>query len=96
MNKGELIAAVAAQARLPKPQVARVVEAVFGPRGAIARELRGGRKVQVTGFGTFHVRARARRPGRDPRTGAPITIPAAALPVFKPGQVLRDALNARR
>jgi len=94
VNKSELIDALAEQSGLPKPEAARVIEALFGPRGVIARTLRAGQKVQVTGFGTFQVRARAARTGRDPRTGAPVAIAAASIPAFKPGQQLREAMDA--
>jgi DNA-binding protein HU-beta len=93
MNKGQLIDELARVAELAKPDATRAVEALFGPDGIIARELRGGEKVQVTGFGTFLARRRAARQGRDPRTGETISIAAAAIPAFKPGQQLRDALN---
>lgn len=96
MNKGELIDALAEQVGLPKPDAARAIEALFGPDGVIARELRAGNKVQITGFGAFSVRARAARTGRDPRTGASIPIAAAAIPAFKPGQQLKEALNPPR
>ena len=96
MNKSELIDVLAAQAGLPKPEAARAIEALFGPDGVIARELRAGNKVQITGFGAFHVRSRAARTGRDPRTGASIPIAAAAIPAFKPGQQLKEALNPPR
>jgi DNA-binding protein HU-beta len=94
VNKSELIDALAEQSGLPKPEAARAIEALFGPRGVIARALRAGQKVQVTGFGTFQVRARAARTGRDPRTGAPVAIAAASIPAFKPGQQLREAMDA--
>jgi DNA-binding protein HU-beta len=93
VNKGELIDMVAEQAGIPKPDAARAVETLFGATGIIARELRAGNKVQITGFGTFQARSRAARTGRDPRTGAAIQIAAAAIPAFKPGQQLREALN---
>jgi DNA-binding protein HU-beta len=93
MNKGQLIDEVARHTDLAKPDATRVVEALFGPEGIIARELRSGEKVQVTGFGTFLARRRAARQGRDPRTGDPVAIAAAVVPAFKPGQQLRDALN---
>jgi DNA-binding protein HU-beta len=96
VNKSELVDALAEQAGLPKPEAARAVDALFGPRGVIAHALRAGDKVQITGFGTFQVRQRAARTGRDPRTGAPVAIAAAAIPAFKPGQQLRDALSAPR
>jgi DNA-binding protein HU-beta len=93
VNKSELIDALADHAGLPKPEAGRAIDALFGPRGVIARALRGGQKVQITGFGTFQVRARAARTGRDPRTGAPVAIPAASIPAFKPGQQLREAMG---
>jgi len=93
VNKGQLIDALAEQANLAKPEAARAVDALFGPDGIIAQELRNGQKVQGTGFGTFLARARAARQGRDPRTGNAIAIPAASVPAFKPGQQLRDSLN---
>jgi len=96
VNKAELIDALAAQAGLQKTDATRAVEALFNPDGVIARELRAGRKVQVTGFGTFQVRQRAARTGRNPQTGATITIAAAVQPAFKPGQGLRDVLNPPR
>jgi DNA-binding protein HU-beta len=93
VNKAELIDALAAHAGLQKTDATRAVEGLFNPDGVIARELRAGRKVQVTGFGTFLVRQRAARTGRNPQTGATIMIAAAAQPAFKPGQGLRDGLN---
>lgn len=93
MNKSQLIDAVAAETGLGKPDAARVVEALFGAQGIIARELRSGEKVQITGFGVFHARDRAARTGRDPRTGAEIQIAAAKVPAFKAGQQLKDALQ---
>lgn len=93
MNKAELIEAVSQQGQLKKSDAARAVEALFDNEGIIARELRQGEKVQITGFGAFHARDRAARTGRDPRTGNAIQIKAARVPAFKPGQALKDALN---
>ena len=93
VNKVELIEALASRANLSKADAGRAVEALFSGDGVIANELRGGGRVQVTGFGTFQVRDRAARTGRDPRTGQPIQIKAAKVPAFKAGQVLKDALN---
>jgi DNA-binding protein HU-beta len=69
------------------------VEALFGEDGLIAKELRSGSKVQITGFGSFVARKRAARAGRDPRTGNTIQIAAATVPAFKAGQGLKDAVN---
>ena len=93
MNKVELIEALASRANLSKADAGRAVDALFNGDGVIAGELRGGSRVQITGFGTFQVRDRAARTGRDPRTGQPIAIKEAKVPAFKAGQVLKDALN---
>ena len=90
MNKTDLVAAVAAQAGLTKAQAQKAVEATVD---AIAGALKGGDKVQLVGFGTFDVRARAARTGKNPRTGEKITIAASKNPVFKAGKALKDAIN---
>ena len=94
MNKLELIEALASRINLSKADAGRAVDALFNADGVIAGELRGGSRVQITGFGSFQVRDRAARTGRDPRTGNPISIKAAKVPAFKAGQGLKDALNA--
>lgn len=96
MNKAELIDALTVRARLTKAEATRAVDALFGAQGVIAGALKTGTKVQVTGFGTFQSRRRSSRTGRNPRTGKAIQIRAAVVPVFRPGQGLRDALNRRR
>ena len=93
MNKTEMIEALASEVGFSKADATRAVEAIFGQNGLIARELKSGGRVQITGFGTFVARKRAARSGRDPRTGATIQIAAATLPAFKAGQGLKDALN---
>lgn len=93
MNKTELQEALASSADLSKADAARTVDALFGPDGIIGKELSKGGKVQITGFGSFVVRARAARAGRDPRTGATLQIPAAKIPAFKAGQALKDVVN---
>ncbi|TBW32642.1 HU family DNA-binding protein [Azotobacter chroococcum] len=90
MNKTELIAAVAASADLPKATATAVVDAFIA---AITSTLQQGENVALVGFGTFEVKARAAREGRNPQTGAAIQIAAAKLPGFKPGKGLKDALN---
>lgn len=90
MNKSELIDAVSSQAELPKSDAARVVDAVFD---AIGNALKAGDSVAVVGFGTFVVKARAARAGRNPRTGETIEIAASKMPVFKAGKALKDAVN---
>jgi DNA-binding protein HU-beta len=93
VNKSEMIDSLASSAGLSKADAGRVVDSLFGDDGMIVKELRGGGKVQITGFGTFVARKRAARQGRDPRTGNTIQIAAATLPAFKAGQGFKDALN---
>ena len=90
MNKAELIEAVAAEANLSKADAGRAVDAVVG---AVASSLQKGQQVAVVGFGTFSVKHRAARQGRNPRTGEAISIPASNVPGFKAGKALKDAVN---
>ncbi len=90
MNKAELIDAVAGSANLTKADAGRAVEALVD---AIAGALKNDDEVVLAGFGTFSVRKRAARSGRNPRTGESLAIPASRLPAFKPGKALRDAVN---
>ena len=90
MNKADLIDAVAAAAGLSKTDSASSVEAVLG---SITSALQRGEQVQLVGFGTFSVSARAARTGRNPRTGESIYIAPSKAPKFKAGEGLKDALN---
>jgi len=90
VNKNDLVAAVAAQAELSKADAAKAVDSVFT---AITEALQKGDEVRLVGFGTFSVAARAAAEGRNPRTGAKITIPASKQPKFKAGKGLKDAVN---
>ena len=90
MNKGELIDAVAAAADLSKADATRAVDAVFD---TITGALKGGDAVSLVGFGTFSVKQRAARNGRNPQTGQPLFIPASKAPGFKAGKALKDAVN---
>jgi DNA-binding protein HU-beta len=90
MNKAELIDAVAGSANLTKVDAGKAVDALVD---VIAGALKGDDEVTLVGFGTFTVRKRAARSGRNPRTGDIIAIPASNLPAFKPGKALRDAVN---
>ncbi|MDA3130785.1 HU family DNA-binding protein [Aliibacillus thermotolerans] len=90
MNKTDLINAVAEQAELSKKDAARAVDAVFD---SITESLKKGDKIQLVGFGSFEVRERAARKGRNPQTGAEIEIPASKNPAFRPGKQLKDAVN---
>ena len=90
MNKAELIDAVAGSANLSKADASRAVDAVVD---AIGKALKKGQQVSVVGFGTFSVKHRAARAGRNPRTGETIKIAASNVPGFKAGKALRDAVN---
>lgn len=89
-NKAELISEVAANTKLTKKQAAVAIDAIFS---SIQNDLANGNKVQLIGFGTFEVRHRAARKGRNPHTGAEIEIPASEVPAFKPGKALKDAVK---
>lgn len=93
MNKTELIAEVAEKAGLTKKDADAAVKAVVD---AITEALVKGDKVQLVGFGTFEVRERAARFGRDPRTGESMEIAAFKSPAFKVGQGLKDAVNGKK
>ena len=89
MNKTELIAAVAEKADLSKKDAEAAITATVD---AIAEALTQGEKVQLVGFGSFEVKTRAARVGRNLRTGEEIPISEAKLPVFKAGKALKDAV----
>lgn len=90
MNKSELINAIAEQADLTKADAGRALDAV---QKAIENTLIAGDSVTLVGFGTFGVKDRAERTGRNPQTGREITIAATKVPFFKPGKSLKDAIN---
>jgi DNA-binding protein HU-beta len=90
MNKSELIEEIAAKADVPKAQASRVVDAMASVVGdALAK----GDQVSLVGFGTFLVRERPARSGRNPRTGETIKIAASKSPSFKAGKALKDRVN---
>jgi len=95
MNKSELIDVIAKKAGLSKVAAGKALDATTE---AIQKELSKGGKPNVTlvGFGTFAVANRAARKGRNPRTGASITIKAARVPKFRPGKGLRDAVRKNK
>ena len=90
MNKRELTDSVASAAGLAKADAARAVDAVLG---SISDALGQGDSVSLVGFGTFSVKHRAARQGRNPRTGETIQIAATSVPGFKAGRALKDAVN---
>ena len=90
MNKTDLIDNVAESADLSKADAARAVDAVIA---SITKALKSGDSVTIVGFGTFQVRERAARTGRNPKTGDAIKIDASKNPAFKAGKALKDAVN---
>jgi len=90
VNKAELIDAVAENADISKAAATRAVDTVLE---SITTSLQKGEQVALIGFGTFSVKDRAARTGRNPRTGEPLQIPAAKVPSFKAGKALKDAVN---
>ncbi len=90
MNKGELIDAVAGRAGMSRADATKAVDAVIE---SVTATLANGGSVSLVGFGTFSVKARAARAGRNPRTGETIQIKASNVPGFKAGKGLKDAVN---
>src|SRR5690606_35075262 len=90
VNKSELIDAIAASADIPKAVAGRALDAVIE---SVTGALKAGDSVVLVGFGTFAVKDRAARTGRNPQTGNPISIAAAKIPGFKAGKALKDAVN---
>jgi len=95
VNKQEMVEAVAKQLDTSKAQAGDIVNALFGSGGIIAKELKKGGSVQLTGFGSFLTRKRAARTGRNPQTGKAIKIKASIVPAFRAGKALKDAVNRR-
>lgn len=87
MNKTEFINAFAAKEGLEKKKAEKLVNSLFD---CIGDTLAGGDKLQVVGFGTFEVRERPEKQGRNPKTGEAITIPASTVPAFKAGKALKE------
>jgi len=90
VNKAELIEAVAEHAEMTKAEAGRAVDAVVS---SITAAMKDQDDVSLIGFGTFTVRDRAARTGRNPQTGETIQIAAAKVPAFKAGKALKDAVN---
>ncbi len=90
MNKAELIESIADTADISKASAGRALDAAIE---SITKVLKKGNTVTLVGFGTFSVRKRAQRMGRNPRTGEEIKIKASKVPGFKPGKALKDAIN---
>jgi integration host factor subunit beta len=90
MTKAELVEYVARAAELTKKDAERLVEIVFE---SIIDTLNQGEKIELRGFGSFRVRERGARRGRNPKTGDPVNIPAKRVPYFKPGKELKELIN---
>ena len=90
MNKSQLIEKIAAGADISKAAAGRALDSFIE---AVTEELKGGEQVALVGFGTFSVKERAARTGRNPQTGAEIQIAAATIPSFKAGKGLKDQVN---
>ena len=90
MNKGEFVDAVAAKGEMTKADAAAAVDAVLD---SVTDAMQNGDQVTLVGFGTFLVRKREARTGRNPRTGEPLQIAASNVPSFKAGKALKDAVN---
>ena len=93
MNKQELIEKVSSKAEITKAEAAKVVSATLE---SITEGLVADKKVILVGFGTFEVRERAAREGRNPRTGDKIKIAATKVPAFKPGKDMKEAVNVKK
>ena len=92
MNKTELVSSVAEKSELTKKDAEKAVSAVFA---SIEEALAKGEKVQLVGFGTFEVRERKARTGRNPQTGEEIQIPAAKVPAFKAGKASKRSCRSK-
>lgn len=90
MNKTQFISRLAEKTKLTKADADRALNGVIE---IITEQLKGGDKVNLTGFGSFSVGERAPRTGRNPQTGQPIDIPAARVPKFKAGKILKDSVS---
>lgn len=92
MTKAELVEEVARAADLTKKDSEVIVETVFD---SIIKSLNAGEKIELRGFGSFRVRQRDSRRGRNPKTGTPVDIPAKRVPYFKPGKELKELINSQ-
>jgi DNA-binding protein HU-beta len=93
MTKTELIKQVADSTGLSQRDVHSILEALAGPKGAVATTLKKGSKVIISGFGTFHTRKRKARRARNPKTGGAVKVPKRRYPAFKPAKTFKEALK---
>ena len=92
MTKAELVEHVAHSTQLTKKHAELIVNTVFE---SIAQSLRAGEKIELRGFGSFRIRQRGPRIGRNPKTGDRVEVPPKRIPYFKPGKELKELLNAK-
>ena len=92
MTKAELVAEVADMTQMSKKHAEIVVNTVFE---SIVDSLRSGEKIELRGFGSFRIRSRGPRMGRNPKTGDRVAVPAKLVPYFKPGKELKELLNCK-
>jgi integration host factor subunit beta len=90
MTKAELVDEVARVVQLTKKQAETIVNIVFD---SIVESLRGGQKIELRGFGSFRLRSRKSRTGRNPKTGEKVEVPSKKIPYFKPGKELKELIN---
>ena len=90
MTKAELIERVAVATDVTKKQAEAIVDTIFE---AIIRSLKQGQKIELRGFGSFRLRERGARIGRNPKTGVKVNVPAKKIPYFKPGKELKELIN---
>lgn len=90
MTKAELVERVADSAQLTKKHAELIVNTVFD---SIVQSLKEGEKIELRGFGSFRIRQRGSRIGRNPKTGEKVDVPPKRIPYFKPGKELKDLLN---
>jgi integration host factor subunit beta len=90
LTKAELVEEVSRAAQVTKKQAEEIVQTVFA---TIVQSLRDGRKVELRGFGSFRIRNRGSRIGRNPKTGHRVEVPPKRIPYFKPGKELKEQLN---
>jgi len=90
MTKADLVDEVAREAQVTKKQAEGIVNSVFG---VIVDSLQAGEKIELRGFGSFRLRTRKSRVGRNPKTGERVEVPAKRIPYFKPGKELKELIN---
>lgn len=90
MTKAELVGMLVQKTNLNKSDAAVVVQTILD---SIIQSLQSGEKVELRGFGSFKIRVRGPRKGRNPKTGAAVKVPGKKIPYFKPGKELRDLIN---